>query len=332
MDGRKSKTRDSRVRGNDQFGASLSIVTPETVKTARDDVNIFAPILRSRKMVILCGLLLLPGCIKAPGTARDQVIFLSEEKEIALGISAFRDVLRRARLSVNPEINEMVNRVGRRIAAVADKPEYHWEFAVIQNDEMINAFALPGGKVAIYTGILKHAKNEDGLATVMAHEIAHALQRHGAERMSRGILDQIAKIGMIAGAATGAVNPELAMGAMSAYGLGVTLPHNRQQESEADYIGLQLMAKAGYDPREAVSFWERMSGCPRQMIGKFCFRSNAAIPEFLSTHPSDVTRIRQIQAWLPDAMRHYRLHREAVEPETDVPAPSTPSQAVTPES
>lgn len=284
-----------------------------------------------RKMVIIWGLLLLAGCIKAPGTVRDQVIFLSEEKEIALGISAFRDVLRQARLSVDPEINEMVNRVGRRIAAVAEKPEYHWEFAVIQDDRTVNAFALPGGKVAIYTGILRHTKTEEGLATVMAHEIAHALQRHGAERMSRGILDQIAQIGMIAGAVSGAVNPELAMGAMNAYGVGVTLPHNRKQESEADYIGLKLMAKAGYDPREAISFWERMSGCPRQMIGKFCFRSNAAIPEFLSTHPSDVTRIRQIEAWIPDAMRNYRPYRDDAEPETGIPDPSMPAQALTPE-
>lgn len=294
------------------------------------DMNFLMRLSMLRKIAILCGLLFVAGCVKAPGTARDQVIFLSEEKEIALGISAFRDVLRQARLSNNPEINELVNRVGRRIAAAADKPEYRWEFAVIQDDSMVNAFALPGGKVAIFTGILKHAKNEDGLATVMAHEVAHALQRHGAERMSRGILDQIAQIGILAGAASGAVNPQLAMGAMSAYGVGVTLPHNRRQESEADFVGLKLMAKAGYDPREAVGFWERMSGCPRQMIGKFCFRSNAAVPEFLSTHPSDVTRIRQIQAWIPDAMKHYRPHDAesgsgAGIPESSATAPASTS-------
>lgn len=297
---------------------------------ACNDMKFSMPMLR--KIAIFCGLLLLAGCVKAPGTARDQVIFLSEEKEIALGISAFRDVLRQARLSNNPEINEMVNRVGRRIAAAANKPEYRWEFAVIQDDRMVNAFALPGGKVAIFTGILKHTKTENGLATVMAHEVAHALQRHGAERMSRGILDQIAQIGMIAGAASGAVRPEVAMGAMNAYGVGVTLPHNRRQESEADYVGLQLMAKAGYDPREAVDFWERMSGCPKQMIGKFCFRSNAAIPEFLSTHPSDVTRIRQIEEWIPGAMKHYRPYREHAEPDTGaaVSDPPAPAQGSTP--
>ena len=250
------------------------------------------------------------GCIRAPGTARDQIIFISEEKEIALGISAFRDVLKQARLSANPEINTMVNRVGRRIADVVDKPGYHWEFAVIQDDKQINAFALPGGKVAIFTGILKHTKTEAGLATVMAHEIAHALQRHGAERMSRGMLEQLAQVVAMGGAASGAIDPQLAMGAMSAYGVGVSLPHNRRQESEADYIGLQLMAKAGYDPHKAIGFWERMSGCPKQMIGRFCFRSNAAIPEFLSTHPSDVTRIKQIEAWINDAMQYYQPQEE----------------------
>jgi predicted Zn-dependent protease len=247
----------------------------------------------------------LTGCVRAPGTGRDQLIFLSEEKEIAMGISAFREVLRAAPLSDNPELNEMVHRVGERIAEAAHKPEYHWEFAIIQEDNTINAFALPGGKVAVFTGILKVTKTEAGLATVMGHEVAHALQRHGAERMSRSVLEQIAQLGALAGAATGAVNPGLVQGALGAYGVGFSLPFNRKQESEADYVGLQLMAKAGYDPREAVPFWERMSGCPRQMIGKLCFRSNQAIPEFLSTHPSDVTRINQIEAWLPEALRHY---------------------------
>ncbi|MEK7268443.1 MAG: M48 family metallopeptidase, partial [Nitrospirota bacterium] len=211
------------------------------------------------------------GCYRAPGTGRDQLIFISEEKEIKMGVNAFREVLRQAPLNMNPEINEMVHRVGQRIAAAANKPEYHWEFAVIQDDKTINAFALPGGKVAVFTGLLKYTKNEDGLATVMGHEVAHALQRHGAERMSRNILEQIAQIGAMAGAVTGAVDPGVLQGAMSAYGVGVSLPFNRKQESEADFIGLRLMAQAGYDPREAVPFWERMSGCPRNMIGTLCF-------------------------------------------------------------
>jgi len=257
--------------------------------------------------MLVCLLFGILGCVKAPGTARDQLIFsyYTEEKEREMGVTAFREVLKQARLSTDPELNDMVNRVGRRIAKAANRPEYHWEFAVIQEDETVNAFALPGGKVAIFTGILKHTKTEAGLATVMAHEVAHALQRHGAERMSRGILEQIGQLGALAGAATGGVDPQVALGAMSAYGVGFALPHNREQESEADYIGLRLMAKAGYDPGEAVGFWERMSGCPRKMIGKFCFRSNAAIPEFLSTHPSDATRIKQIEDWVPGARRRF---------------------------
>ena len=246
----------------------------------------------------------LGGCVRAPGTARDQFIYISEEKEIAMGVSAYRELLRKAPVSDDPELTEMVNRVGQRIAAVANKPEYEWEFAIIRDDRMINAFALPGGKVAVFTGILKLTKNEDGLATVIGHEVAHALQRHGAERYSRSILETIGQVGALAaGAAVG--RPDAAMAAMSAYGVGVSLPFGRKQESEADYIGLRLMAQAGYDPREAVPFWERMSGCPRQMIDKVCFRSKHNIPEFLSTHPSDLARINQIETWLPEAMRYY---------------------------
>jgi len=263
------------------------------------------------------------GCVRAPGTARDQMIFFSEEKEMDLGVKAYREVLRGSRLNENPEINEMINRVGRRIAAAANKPEYHWEFAVIQDDRMINAFALPGGKVAVFTGLLPITKTEAGLATVMGHEVAHALQRHGAERMSRGILEQIAQVGAMAGAATGAVNPQAVMAAQSAYGVASALPFSRSQETEADYIGLKLMAKAGYDPREAVPFWERMSGCPRNMIGKLCFRSQSAVPEFLSTHPSDISRISALEAALPDALRLYHPG-EGLPAQS--PTPSAPSR------
>ncbi|MEQ1794341.1 MAG: M48 family metallopeptidase [Nitrospira sp.] len=263
----------------------------------------------------------LTGCYRAPGTARDQLIFFSEEKEMEFGLGAYREVLRQARLSENTEINEMVQRVGQRIAKAANKPDYQWEFAVIDDDKMVNAFALPGGKVAVFTGILKHTKSEAGLATVMGHEVAHALQRHGVERMSRSIIDQIAQLGAI-GAAVGAHGGGGAIaGALGAYGVNVSLPFNRKQESEADYIGLRLMAEAGFDPHEAVPFWERMSGCPRQMIGKLCFRAQQAIPEFLSTHPSDATRINQIEAWLPEAMQHYRGPSAPVTPP---PAPYRP--------
>jgi predicted Zn-dependent protease len=268
----------------------------------------------------------LAGCYKAPGTARDQFIYISPEKEIAMGVSAFRDILRSAPLSTNPEINDLIHRVGRRIAEAANKPEYHWEFAVIEEPNVVNAFCLPGGKVAVFTGILPTAKNEAGLATVMGHEVAHALQRHGAERISRNILEQIAQLGTLAAAASGAMDPGVMQGIQSAYGVGVSLPFNRKQESEADYIGLQLMAKAGYDPREAVPFWERMSGCPRKMIGTLCFRSASSIPEFLSTHPSDVTRLNQIEAWIPNAMQYYHPRQAPHAPA----APGAPEQPYQP--
>ena len=263
----------------------------------------------------------LVGCYRAPGTARDQLIFFSEEKELEFGLQAYREVLRQARLSDNAETNELVQRVGQRIAKAANKPEYQWEFAVIQEDKMVNAFCLPGGKVAVFTGILNVTKNEAGLATVIGHEVAHALQRHGVERMSRSIIDQIAQLGAIGAAAAGHAGGGAMQGLLGAYGVNVSLPFNRKQESEADYIGLRLMAEAGYDPREAVPFWERMSGCPRQMIGKVCFRAQQAVPEFLSTHPSDLTRINQIEAWLPDAMQHYHGPGGGAQP---APAPYKP--------
>lgn len=264
----------------------------------------------------------LAGCYRAPGTARDQLIFFSEEKEMQFGLSAYREVLRNAPLSANPEINETVQRVGQRIAKAADKPEYQWEFAVIADDRMVNAFCLPGGKVAVFTGILKHTKHDAGLATVMGHEVAHALQRHGVERMSRSVLDAIAQLGAIGAAATGHSSGAAIQGLLGAYGVNVSLPFNRKQESEADYVGLRLMAQAGYDPREAVPFWERMSGCPRHMIEKLCFRSQHAIPEFLSTHPSDITRINQIEAWLPEALRYYEGPGGGTTP---APAPYKPA-------
>ena len=249
-------------------------------------------------------------CQKAPVTGRDQLIFYSEEKEIEMGLNAFRGFLRQAPLSNDPELLALVNRVGDRIAAVADKPEYDWEFAVIQEDRVPNAFALPGGKVAVFTGILKYTKDEDGLATVIGHEVAHALQRHGNERVSRSWIDQALQIGAIAAAATGGVDPSFTQGFLSAYGVGVSLPFNRLQESEADTVGLLLMAKAGYDPRASIEFWERMSGCPRRWIGKLCFRSGAGVPEFLSTHPSDENRIKHLERLIDRAMPHYEAAKK----------------------
>jgi predicted Zn-dependent protease len=275
----------------------------------------------------ICGLSLtgglleaLSGCTRAPVTGREQFILpnFTEEKERELGIEAYRDVLRHYPLSTDPEINAMIRRVGERIAVVANKPSFEWEFAVIKDDKIVNAFCLPGGKVAFFTGILKLTQTEAGVATVMGHEVTHALYRHGVERISRSYLEMIAQAGALAGAVTGKVNPAVLQGVLMAYGVNASLPFNRSQESEADYIGLRLMAQAGYDPHEAVAFWERMSGCSREYIGKLCFRSGAGVPEFLSTHPSEETRIKNLEKWIPEAMHYY--HPPADAP----PAATTP--------
>jgi predicted Zn-dependent protease len=176
---------------------------------------------------------------------------------------------------------------------VADRPDFQLEFRVIDKDEA-NAFALPGGKVAVYTGILSYTKTEAGLAVVMGHEVAHALARHGAERMSQSTAAN-AVIGLGA-AVAGIQNPAIMQAISAAYGIGVALPFGRSQESEADHIGLILMAKAGYDPQEAVPFWQRMSSG----------QGRSGPPAFLSTHPSGETRIRQLQEWMPEALSHYR--------------------------
>lgn len=247
---------------------------------------------------------LVTSCYTAPVTGRSQLILLTPSQENEMGLTAFKEVLQTATISNNQSYNAAVQRVGNRIARVADTPAYEWDFKVIEDDEQINAFALPGGKVGVYTGILPVAKTEAGLATVMAHEVAHVAARHGGERVSSGMLAQLGAVGL--SAAIGGGDPLVTEAVMQAYGLGanvgVLLPFNRGQESEADRIGLIYMAQAGYDPREAVSFWQRMdeavSGQPQP-------------PEFLSTHPGYGTRIRNLRMWLPEAMPYYQNSRKA---------------------
>ncbi len=238
------------------------------------------------------------SCYKAPITGRSQFIIITQSQENEMGLTAFKEVLKNEQISTNQSYNNAVTRVGQRIAAVSDTQNYKWEFKVIEDDEQINAFALPGGKVAVYTGILPVAETDAGLATVMAHEVAHVAARHGGERVSTGILAQLGAVGV--GAAMGGSDPFVYEAVMQAYGLGanvgVLLPFSRSQESEADRIGLVYMAKAGYDPREAVAFWQRMDEA---------VKGNPQPPEFLSTHPGYGTRIRNLQQWLPEAMVYY---------------------------
>lgn len=247
-----------------------------------------------RLYVLASGLVaLLVACQTVPVTGRHQMILLSAPEENRMGITAYQQILKEEKLSQDRRLNAMVGDVGRRIAAVADRPDYEWEFRVIEKD-LANAFALPGGKVAVYTGILKYTQSVNGLAVVMSHEVAHALARHGGERVSRSMIAQLGLTAVQVGLNTN--NPAIMQGIALAYGVGVELPFSRSQESEADHIGLILMAKAGYDPRGAVPFWQRMQAA----------QTGQQPPEFLSTHPSGTTRITQIKQWLPEAMSHYK--------------------------
>jgi metalloendopeptidase OMA1, mitochondrial len=241
------------------------------------------------------------GCSSTPFTHRSQLILISQEEENKLGAQAFQEVLAKSHVVKEGSAVAPVEDVGRRIARVADKPEYHWQFVVIEDPKQQNAFALPGGKVAVYTGLFPVAQNTNGLAVVMGHEIAHVLARHGAERISQGLAAQLG--GTVLGTVLGG-GPSANM-VLAAYGLGtqlgVLLPYSRTQESEADHIGLLLMARAGYDPQGALAFWQRME----QMAG------GGAPPALLSTHPSHGTRQQQIQAWLPEANRYYEASARA---------------------
>lgn len=237
------------------------------------------------------------GCHSAPITGRRQLIMMPESQEMALGAQAFQETLSSEPESQDPKIREMVARVGSRIAQVAGRDDFQWEFKAIASPTQ-NAFCLPGGKVAVYEGIIPICGSEDGLAVVMSHEVAHALARHGGERMSHSSISNGLK--QVTSTITKERIPEKHELLMQAYGLGsqylVLLPYNRKQESEADHIGLMLMAKAGYDPREAPRFWNRFSTS----------KEGDASPEFFSTHPSDQRRASDLMALMDEAMKYYR--------------------------
>ncbi|MBX3026650.1 M48 family metallopeptidase [bacterium] len=243
-------------------------------------------------------LLALSGCSTVPYTNRSQFMMMAESDDLRLGAAAYQQVLKKEKIVRDPRITAPVQEVGRRIAAAADKPEYQWEFTVIDDPKQANAFCLPGGKVAVYTGIFPIAKDEAGLATVIGHEVAHALARHGAERMSTGMALQAA--GAAVAIASGGQSAATQQAIMTAYGLGaqvgVALPFSRSQESEADRIGLILMAKAGYDPEAALGLWQRME---QNSGGK-------GPPEWLSTHPAEGTRQDDIRGWIAEARQYYR--------------------------
>jgi len=230
---------------------------------------------------------------------------MSTSQEVKLGNDAYSEILKEEDTITSGADYEMVQRVGEKVAVAANRlyPDavkgYKWKFALIKDKEMVNAWALPGGKCAVYTGLLPVTENENALAIVMAHEVAHVISRHGAERASHSMVSAI-----VAGVAMSEMNTRDRTILLATYGLGVALPFSRTQETEADQLGLYIAADAGYDPREAIPLWERMGKAGKQ-----------APAEFLSTHPSSSSRISKLRGWMPKAMMYYenaKAHEEAL--------------------
>lgn len=246
------------------------------------------------------------ACTTVPETGRRQLILVSPEQEAQMGLQAFADVRAKEKVSNDPKYNEQVRRIGERIAASVgrDLPNAQWEFVVFESDQ-VNAFALPGGKVGVYTGLIKLAQSDDELACVMGHEIAHVTSRHGAERTTQNM----AAAGLAAAGTAYMemknVDPAKRNLILGGYGLvatgGVLLPYSRLHETEADSIGVRFAAGAGYDPRAAVTFWQRMA---KASAGK------SKPPELMSTHPSDESRIANLQRLVPKYLPVYEAAKQ----------------------
>jgi len=264
--------------------------------------------MKKQFVCLLSILLFFFSCQTVPITGRQQLSLIPSERILSMSFQSYSEYLSKHTIITDNEDARMVKRVGQRIQHAVEQyfsdhnmrnrlQGYKWEFNLIA-DKSINAWCMSGGKVAVYTGILPVAKNETGIAVVMGHEISHAVAKHGDERMSQGLITQMG--GMLLADALSQKPKETANLFLAAYGLGtqvgVLLPYSRVQESEADRLGLIFIAMAGYDPREAVDFWQRMSKA----------KQGASPPEFLSTHPADVNRIRNIEQLIPEAMTYYR--------------------------
>jgi predicted Zn-dependent protease len=261
-----------------------------------------------KKSALLSVLLLMLSCQTVPITGRQQLSLIPEGEVLSMSFTSYRDFLSKHKVITGTKDARMIKRVGERIERAVERyfsehdlsdrlQGYAWEFNLVEDKE-VNAWCMPGGKVVVYTGILPIAGDENGLAVVMGHEIAHAVANHGDERMSQGLIAQMG--GMALSTALAQKPSETNQLFMAAYGLGaqvgILLPYSRLQESEADHLGLIFMAMAGYDPHEALDFWEKMAS----------EKKGAAPPEFLSTHPADERRIRNIEELIPEAMEFYR--------------------------
>lgn len=256
-----------------------------------------------RCLLLLPFVALLTGCYTVPETGRRSLMLVSVGQETQLGAASFADLKSKGKISHDTQMNATVQRVGTRIAhAVGDAlPGAEWEFVLFEDDTP-NAFALPGGKVGVHTGLFEIAQTDDELAIVMGHEIAHVIARHGSERMSQTIL--MAAGGVALDVALRDKNSGERNAWLAAYGVGATvgvmLPYSRLNENEADEIGLRYAARAGYDPRAALDFWRRMK---EESEGK------TRPPEWMSTHPSDDTRIRKLEQFMPIALEEYQLSK-----------------------
>jgi len=259
-------------------------------------------------LVAILAAALMTACAEVPITGRHSLHLVPEGELLTLSLQQYSDVLKKSKLSNDSKKVAEVRKVGSRIAKAAEAflvetgnqaalKNYQWEFNLIEDEDTANAWVMPGGKAAVYTGILPYTLTETGLAVVLGHEVGHALADHGNERMSQELL---ANMGGTALSVALTSQPQMTQQmAMAAFGagtsIGVLLPYSRLQESEADHIGLILMARAGYDPRTAISFWQRLNAAP-----------GSRPPELLSTHPAPETRIANIKALLPQAMTYYR--------------------------
>nr|WP_319398314.1 M48 family metallopeptidase [uncultured Carboxylicivirga sp.] len=250
---------------------------------------------------------LLVSCATNPITGRKQLNLVSDSEVMSMSFTQYQEFLKENKISTDKEKTATIKKVGKKIAAAVEKymtdngyssqiAGFEWEFNLVE-DETPNAWCMPGGKVVFYTGILPYCQDETGIAVVMGHEIAHAVAKHGSERMSQQMAVQY---GGTALTVLMDEKPEQTQQlAMAAFGLGsqygVMLPFSRAHETEADKMGLIFMAMAGYDPNEAVPFWQRMSDMGGQKP-----------PEWMSTHPADETRVKDLKAYMPEAMKYYK--------------------------
>jgi predicted Zn-dependent protease len=248
------------------------------------------------------------SCQTVPITGRQQLSIVPSETVMGMSFQEYDTFLKKHKVITNTEESRLVSKVGERIERAVERyfsehnmsdrlKGYKWEFNLVE-DDAINAWCMPGGKVVVYTGILPLAQGEEGLAVVMGHEISHAIAKHGDERLSQGLVTQMGGIALAT--ALSQKSKETHDLFLTAFGVGsqvgILLPYSRVQESEADRLGLIFMAMAGYDPREAVDFWKRMTSA----------KKGTSLPEFLSSHPADKKRIQNIEQLVPEAMRYYQ--------------------------